>query len=195
MDYDIVFRFLIALVFVLGLIGLLAWVARRFGLAGRVAARPGRRRRTMVVEAIAVDAKRRLVLVRRDDVEHLILLGPTNDLLVEQGIAVPAEHVADGTGTPGAGQNGGKPRDFGSELKARLGFAGAAETSAPTSASASPAASTLPASKRRSGAPESAPALRDAQEGGRRAGRLAKNKLAQLKPERFRLGKQPETKR
>jgi flagellar protein FliO/FliZ len=189
MDYDIVFRFLIALVFVLGLIGLLAWVARRFGLAGRVAARPGRRRRTMVVEATAVDAKRRLVLVRRDDVEHLILLGPTNDLLVEQGIAVPAEHGADGTGTPGAGRNGGKPRDFGSELKARLGFAGAAETSAPTPPPA------LPPSKRRPGAPESAPSLRDAQEGGRRAGRLAKTKLAQLKPERFRLGKQPGAKR
>ena len=118
MDYDVILRFLVALVFVLGLIGLLAWAARRFGLAGRVAVRPGRRRRTMVVEATAVDAKRRLVLVRRDDVEHLILLGPASDLVVERGIAMPAEEAAEASGSG----PGGKPRDFGTELKARLGY-------------------------------------------------------------------------
>ncbi|MEP3234067.1 MAG: hypothetical protein ABJO30_14675 [Hyphomicrobiales bacterium] len=39
-----------------------------------------------VIEAAAVDNKRRLVLVRRDNVEHLIMIGGTSDILVEAGI-------------------------------------------------------------------------------------------------------------
>jgi flagellar protein FliO/FliZ len=85
-------RFLLALLFVLGLIGLLAFVLHRFGM-GAVRISPGYRargrvmeRRLAVVEVVSVDARRRLVLVRRDDTEHLILLGQTSDLLVESGI-------------------------------------------------------------------------------------------------------------
>ena len=75
-------RFILALVLVLGLIALLAFVARRFGLAARTTgARTGRR--LAISEILAVDARRRLVLFRRDDVEHLVLLGPTQDLLIE----------------------------------------------------------------------------------------------------------------
>lgn len=193
MDFDIFFRFLIALIFVLGLIGLLAWAARRFGVGGRVAMRSGRRRRMSVVEVAAVDAKRRLVLVRRDDVEHLVMLGPTADLVIEQGIATPADEVDAPRGTGGAGSD--RPRDFGSELKARLGFGPSTQTTA-TAAQPQPPAPPKPtlASKRRPGAPEGAPSMRDAQEGGRRAGSLSKSKLAQLKPERLRFGKQPGSK-
>lgn len=42
--------------------------------------------RLNVVEAARVDAKRRLILIRRDDVEHLILTGGPVDLLIETGI-------------------------------------------------------------------------------------------------------------
>lgn len=42
-----------------------------------------------VVETIPVDGSRRLVLVRRDDTEHLLLLGNHGDLVVESSIAVP----------------------------------------------------------------------------------------------------------
>jgi flagellar protein FliO/FliZ len=41
-----------------------------------------------------VDAKRRLVLVRRDDREHLLLLGATQDVVVESGIAARAAEIA-----------------------------------------------------------------------------------------------------
>jgi flagellar protein FliO/FliZ len=75
-------RFILALVLVLGLIGLLSYAARRFGFAARSArARGGRR--LAISEILAVDARRRLVLLRRDNVEHLVLLGPTQDLLIE----------------------------------------------------------------------------------------------------------------
>lgn len=42
-----------------------------------------------VVETVPVDGSRRLVLVRRDDTEHLLLLGNNGDLVVEGSIAVP----------------------------------------------------------------------------------------------------------
>ena len=90
MDFGTYFRFLIALVFVLALIGLIAWIARRFGF-GHVAVRPrGAARRIEIVETAAVDAKRRLVLLRRDRTEHLVLLGANSELLIESGISPPA---------------------------------------------------------------------------------------------------------
>ncbi|GGF37194.1 hypothetical protein GCM10011611_49660 [Aliidongia dinghuensis] len=78
---DIV-RLILALVFVLALIGLFAWLLRRFGPAMRL----GRAGRLALVESIAVDSRRRLLLVRRDQTEHLLLIGGTRDLVIESGI-------------------------------------------------------------------------------------------------------------
>ena len=93
MDMDTYFRFVLALVFVLVLIGTAAWLVRRLGLAGaRPLVRGSRnRRRLALVEVLPVDAKRRLVLVRRDGVEHLVLLGTTADLVIETAISPPFE--------------------------------------------------------------------------------------------------------
>lgn len=79
-------QFVLALLFVLALIGTATALARRFGLAPVV--RTDRRlpRRLAVVESIALDGKRRLVLLHRDGVEHLVLLGPSADLVVESAI-------------------------------------------------------------------------------------------------------------
>lgn len=49
-----------------------------------------RKARLAVLDATAVDSQRRLVLVRRDDVEHLILIGGPTDVVVEQGIKTTA---------------------------------------------------------------------------------------------------------
>lgn len=46
--------------------------------------------RLAVVEHASVDGKRRLVLIRRDDVEHLILTGGPVDVVVETGIGAEA---------------------------------------------------------------------------------------------------------
>ena len=51
----------------------------------------GRTPRLGVMDVTRVDDKRRLVLVRRDDVEHLILVGGDNDVLIEGNILrIPA---------------------------------------------------------------------------------------------------------
>ncbi len=86
MDLEAYLRFGLALLFVLGLIGLCGWGARRLGMTPRVSAGAGRVKRLAIVEVAAVDAKRRLVLVRRDDCEHLLLLGAAQDVVVEAGI-------------------------------------------------------------------------------------------------------------
>ena len=48
----------------------------------------GRARRLTIVDQLQVDARRQLLIVRRDDVEHLILTGGPQDLVVETGIEV-----------------------------------------------------------------------------------------------------------
>jgi flagellar protein FliO/FliZ len=94
MDTGIYLRFVLALVFVLALIGLLAWLARRFGIGVRMPAKRGQAKRLSVIEVTSLDPKRRLVLIRRDDTEHLLLLGATGDRVIEGGIAAPAEPPA-----------------------------------------------------------------------------------------------------
>jgi flagellar protein FliO/FliZ len=88
MEFSDYTRFVLALVFVLALIGLLTWLVRRFGLAGRMpTAAKSAKRRLDIVEVAALDSRRRLVLVRRDRTEHLVLLGANADIVVESGIA------------------------------------------------------------------------------------------------------------
>jgi len=88
---DLYIRFLIALLVVLGLIAALAYLMRRFGPRGMMALASGRGSRLSVIEVAPLDARRRLVLVRRDNVEHLLLLGATGDLVVEAGHVIAAE--------------------------------------------------------------------------------------------------------
>ncbi len=86
-------KFFIAFAAVLALIALTAWVVRRFAAdrLGGAGAR-GRQPRLAVIDAATVDARRRLVLIRRDNVEHLMMIGGPTDVVVEQNIvrAAPA---------------------------------------------------------------------------------------------------------
>lgn len=78
-------RFGLALLFVIGLISACSWFGRRMGLAPRISNKSGVRRLS-VIEVQSVDAKRKLVLIRRDNAEHLLLLNGERDLLIESGI-------------------------------------------------------------------------------------------------------------
>ncbi len=79
-------RFFIAFVVVFGLIGLTAWLIRRFGQARIGENARGRQPRLAVIEVGPVDGRRRLVLIRRDNVEHLLMIGGPTDIVVEQNI-------------------------------------------------------------------------------------------------------------
>jgi hypothetical protein len=79
--------FLFAFIAVLALIGVAAWLVRRFA-NNRLGANTqrGRMPRLAVIDAAAVDGRRRLVLVRRDNVEHLLMIGGPTDIVVEPNI-------------------------------------------------------------------------------------------------------------
>jgi hypothetical protein len=79
-------RFFIAFLVVLALIGLTAWLVRRFGANRLGGATRGRQPRLAVIDAAAVDGRRRLVLIRRDNVEHLLMIGGPTDVVVEANI-------------------------------------------------------------------------------------------------------------
>jgi flagellar protein FliO/FliZ len=79
--------FIFVFVAVLALIGVAAWLVRRFA-SSRLGANTNRGRmpRLAVIDAAAVDGRRRLVLVRRDNVEHLLMIGGPTDIVVEPNI-------------------------------------------------------------------------------------------------------------
>jgi flagellar protein FliO/FliZ len=81
-------RFIVAFVLVLALIGLTAWLIRQFGSAraSNSGGTRNRQPRLAVLDSAIVDARRRLVLIRRDNVEHLILIGGPTDVVVEENI-------------------------------------------------------------------------------------------------------------
>lgn len=86
-------KFIAAFVFVIGAMFAFGWIVKRSGLGGPVI-KMGAKRRLKLVETIAVDHRRRLVLVRRDDREHLLLLGPDHASVVENNILAPADVAA-----------------------------------------------------------------------------------------------------
>ncbi|MGA7774021.1 MAG: flagellar biosynthetic protein FliO, partial [Pseudolabrys sp.] len=89
-------RFFIAFLVVLALIGVTAWLVRRFGANRLGSTVRGRQPRLAVIDAATVDGRRRLVLIRRDNIEHLLMIGGPTDLVVEPNIvrAVAAREVA-----------------------------------------------------------------------------------------------------
>ncbi len=79
----------VAFAIIFALLAIFALVLRklagaRLNLQGGAAR--GRQPRLGVVDAFSLDRQRQLVIVRRDNVEHLVLLGGPNDLLIESQI-------------------------------------------------------------------------------------------------------------
>jgi hypothetical protein len=96
-------NFVIAFVVVLLLIGAIAWLVRRFGAARLDAGARSRQPRLAVVDAAAIDSRRKLVIIRRDNAEHLLMIGGPTDVVVETNIvratplATPARNGAEPT--------------------------------------------------------------------------------------------------
>jgi flagellar protein FliO/FliZ len=90
MDFDLYLRFALALILVLGLIALLAWLLRRFGMGVKMT----KGRRLGVTEVQMLGPRHRLMLIRRDEVEHLVIVGPASEAIVESGIKRPDSFAA-----------------------------------------------------------------------------------------------------
>ncbi|GAB5506447.1 MAG: flagellar biosynthetic protein FliO [Rhizobiaceae bacterium] len=101
-----------------------------------VAGGRNRKTRLAVMDATAVDSHRRLVLVRRDDVEHLVLIGGPTDIVVEQNIRLQA---------PARKPAAPEPRPHAEEAHTRQSAESAQPPAAP--AAPPPAAANAPAPK------------------------------------------------
>ncbi len=78
-----------ALLFVLALMLGLSLIMRRFN-SGTGMIAPNKRR-LKIVEMMPLGARHRMILVKRDDREHLVILGPAGETVVESGITAPVE--------------------------------------------------------------------------------------------------------
>jgi flagellar protein FliO/FliZ len=92
MDYALYLRAIITLIFLLGVMVVVLWGLRRLNLVESVKPARGRTRRLAVIESLAIDPKRRLLLIRRDGVEHLVMTGLDGATVIETGI-VSAEQI------------------------------------------------------------------------------------------------------
>lgn len=86
-------RVIFALIAVLGFIGLAAILVRKAGL---ISASSGliRKKRLALVETLAIDARRRVAIIKCDGAEHLILLGATSETLIDKNLDGPGEEEA-----------------------------------------------------------------------------------------------------
>ena len=95
-DLNSLITYAAAFIFVIALIAIGAWVLKGLLSKGGSTAGHflrGRDRRLGVVEGASVDGRRRLILIRRDNVEHLIMTGGPVDMLIETGIKRPQATV------------------------------------------------------------------------------------------------------
>ena len=93
MEFSEYLRFLLALCFVLSLIGILAVLARRMGWTHGNLGYTKPDSRLQIVESLPLDTRRRAMIIRRDNVEHLVILGTSNELLIETAIT-PVDKVS-----------------------------------------------------------------------------------------------------
>lgn len=78
-------RFVLALAFVLALMGIVAHLLKRYG-TGRFAMPSKTDKRLTVIETRMVDSRHKLALVKCDDQEHLLLISPENQCVIQSNI-------------------------------------------------------------------------------------------------------------
>lgn len=90
MDYHAYLKFIVAFIFVLSLMGGLAFLLKRFGFGQGNIISP-KKKRLKIIEVMHIDAKHKAVLLSRDDTQHLVLLGTNGDTVIETNIKAPKE--------------------------------------------------------------------------------------------------------
>lgn len=98
---------ILALVAVIALILIVLYVMKLM-FRGTAAVNRVGKRRLAVIDQLALDPKRRLVIVRRDNVDHLLLIGGPQDVVVEGAIPVETQAVRGPQGRRGPPQAQGR---------------------------------------------------------------------------------------
>jgi flagellar protein FliO/FliZ len=85
MEYTAYINAILALILVLGLIGLCSFLFKKV-TQGQFLQKSAKSKRLKVEEVLYIDTKRKLVLIKRDDVEHLVLLGVNSETVIERDV-------------------------------------------------------------------------------------------------------------
>ncbi|MCI5060263.1 MAG: flagellar biosynthetic protein FliO [Alphaproteobacteria bacterium] len=93
MDYTDYLKFFAALILVLGLMGGLAFILKRLGYA-QTGLNMGKNKRLKLIEVLPLDARRKAVIIECDEKQHLILLGPNGELVVDNNLKQQSSNKA-----------------------------------------------------------------------------------------------------
>jgi flagellar protein FliO/FliZ len=102
MNLEDLSRVLFAFVAVIGFIGAAALIARKLGLAAGARAL-AKSRRLSIIESLPIDARRRAVIIRCDDREHLLLLGQSGETLIAADLPRPENAASPKAGAGASG--------------------------------------------------------------------------------------------
>lgn len=83
MDTVNIVQFILSFGFVLGLILIIAWGAKKTGLHKKLQPH-GEGERLAIIESLAIDAKHRLLLVKCDKHEYLLMVGGNQPLQIHK---------------------------------------------------------------------------------------------------------------
>ena len=86
-------KLIIALGVVILLMGGLVMVLKMLGLSSQTSVKSGDKRRLKVVESLPLDARRRAVILKCDNKEHLVILNSNGETVIENDI--PAVDYSD----------------------------------------------------------------------------------------------------
>lgn len=91
-DVTVIGRVLAGLIFVAALVGLAGLALKRYGVPGGKIKRESEARLS-VVEALPLDQRTRLLIIQRDDVQHLVALGQDGIRVIETGFDAPENEM------------------------------------------------------------------------------------------------------
>ena len=92
METNEVLRFISALVFVVSLMGGLWLILKKLGINGGFTLQQGKKRRLKIVEMLPLTSSHKAVLLRCDDKDHLVILGPNGETVVEKSMQVQEDN-------------------------------------------------------------------------------------------------------
>ncbi|WP_420549420.1 flagellar biosynthetic protein FliO [Curvivirga sp.] len=83
-------RMIVALIFVLSLILLALFLGRKYGKGWGFQHTPLTKRRLQIIESLPIGPKQRMMIVRRDNMEHVLVIGQETAVLIEKNISITA---------------------------------------------------------------------------------------------------------
>ena len=84
-DLPQILKLIMAMLFVLSLMGLLAFALKKLGLSGAMPVNTNKKR-LKLIEVLHLDSRHKAALIQRDNTQHLVILGPNGETVIETDI-------------------------------------------------------------------------------------------------------------